>query len=187
MPLTWHAALAPSNQEGSVSCGGGLSYEDARPVPEVPSPSCLSKTCAARPSHRSRIFRTAGANKSLADHSKTWVGRSEYHQRTSKRLFRSSMLAPPIRRQVENVQALCDARISQTPARARPAGPFCTKCSSKTKKMKRSHVTLHRRASISFERHTFVCTGCGHSRSYTLENASRSTSSNRWRNDVGNF
>jgi len=33
--------------------------------------------------------------------------------------------------------------------------------------MKRSHVTLHLRGTISFERHAFVCIGCGHSRTYT--------------------
>jgi len=40
--------------------------------------------------------------------------------------------------------------------------------------MKRSHVTLHLRGSISFERHAFVCIGCGHSRTYTMGDASRS-------------
>jgi len=44
-------------------------------------------------------------------------------------------------------------------------GPVCTKCGSK---MKLSHVTLHHRLTISFERHTFVCTGCGHSQTYTM-------------------
>ena len=90
MPLTWHAALAPSNQEGSVSCGGGPQLRGCTPCARAPSPSCLSKTCAARLSHRSRFFRTADANKSLADHSKTWVGRTGYHHRTSKRVFRGS-------------------------------------------------------------------------------------------------
>jgi hypothetical protein len=87
---TWHVALAPSNQEGSVLCGGGPQLRGCTPCARAPSPSCLSKACAARISHRSRIFRTADASKSLADHSKTWVGRTEYHQRASKRLFRGS-------------------------------------------------------------------------------------------------
>ena len=70
-------------------------------------------------------------------------------------------------------QTRCDPEMSQAIASTRPAetGPRCTKCGSA---MKRSHVTLHLRGSISFERHAFVCIGCGHSRSYTMGGASRS-------------
>jgi hypothetical protein len=165
----------------------GLSYEDARPVPgrrrllasrRLALPAFLTVAAFSERQTQTRVWRIT-ARRGLGVPDITTA-----HQNGCSAV---PMLAQPIRRQVGNVQALCDARISQTPARARPTGPFCAKCSSKTKKMKLSHVTLHRRASISFERHTFVCTGCGHSRSYTLENASRSTSSNRWRNDVGNF
>jgi hypothetical protein len=56
------------------------------------------------------------------------------------------------------------------------SGPFCSKCGSK---MKLSHVTLHQRVSVSFERHTFVCPGCGNTQTYTLGNVSRPTSSRR--------
>jgi len=73
-------------------------------------------------------------------------------------------------------QTRCDLEMSQAIASTRPAetGPRCTKCGST---MIRSHVTLHLRGSISFERHAFVCIGCGHSRSYTMGGASRSDSS----------
>jgi hypothetical protein len=165
----------------------GLSCEDAPPVPgrrRLPAsrrlalPAFLTEAASCEWRTQARVWqitarRRLGIRNITSAHQNDWSA--------------VPMLASPIRRQVGNVQALCDARMSQTPARARPTGPFCTKCSSKTKKMKLSHVTLHRRASISFERHTFVCTGCGHSRTCTTENASRSTSSNRWRNDVGNF
>ena len=88
MPHKWHAALGRSNRQARVSCGGGPRLRGCTACARAPSPSCLSKTCAARLSHRSRIFRTADASKSLADHSKTWVGRTDITQRTSKRLFR---------------------------------------------------------------------------------------------------
>ena len=165
----------------------GLSYEDARPVPgrrrllasrRLALPAFLTVAASSERQTQARVWQIT-ARRGLGVPNITSV-----HQNDCSAV---PMLAQPIRRQVENVQALCDARMSQTPASARPTGPFCTKCSSKTKKMRLSHVTLHRRASISFERHTFVCTGCGHSRTDTMENASRSTSSNRWRNDVDSF
>jgi hypothetical protein len=165
----------------------GLSCEDARAVPgrcRLPAsrrlalPAFLTEAASSERQTQARVWQIA-ARRRLGIPNITSA-----HQNDCSAV---PMLASPIRRQVGNVQALCDARMSQAPASARPTGPFCTKCSSKTKKMRLSHVTLHRRASISFKRHTFVCTGCGHSRSYTMESASRSTSSNRWRNGVGSF
>jgi hypothetical protein len=48
--------------------------------------------------------------------------------------------------------------------------PVCTKCGSR---MTLSHVRLHCRVSTPFERHTFVCTVCGHSQTCTMGCASR--------------